>query len=361
MSTATAPVPAPATKTLGGNAAYHNFHNDFIHVQDPREIMGRRRMYGLELMVIIFATLAQALASSSPAMMGAMNIVGIVIFWRVLMGVGIGGDYPLSSIITSGFPRPSGVLGAAFVMLFVTLGFQQSLVTSGVGNCTAGCAMAVDKMWRILIGLGAVPGCVALYYRLTIPETPGYTFDVAMDVEKAHDDVKAYMSGRHEGRPVEIARIAVQRQAVEVMQVQRAGWSDFLRHYAKPKNGLLLTGTALSWFSLDIAYYGLSLNNASRRATAPRCPCDSPHCRCAPGATGAAANPWLNHVLEIYALFMLCGVFSTLLIPETKRETLEKPAGDEDCASTTGVADVAKGTHGLGSAVLEKRTPEEWG
>lgn len=85
MSTATAPVPAPATKTLGGNAAYHNFHNDFIHVQDPREIMGRRRMYGLELMVIIFATLAQALASSSPAMMGAMNIVGIVIFWRVLM------------------------------------------------------------------------------------------------------------------------------------------------------------------------------------------------------------------------------------------------------------------------------------
>lgn len=61
------------------------------------DIVGRKRMYGIELMVIIFATLAQALSASSPA----LSITGILIFWRVLMGVGIGGDYPLSSIITS--------------------------------------------------------------------------------------------------------------------------------------------------------------------------------------------------------------------------------------------------------------------
>ena len=56
-------------------------------------------MYGLELIIIIFATLAQALSSNSPS----MSIVGVIIFWRVLMGIGIGGDYPLSSIITSEF------------------------------------------------------------------------------------------------------------------------------------------------------------------------------------------------------------------------------------------------------------------
>lgn len=61
------------------------------------DIVGRKRMYGLELIVIIFATLAQALTSGSPA----CDIVGLIIFWRVIMGVGIGGDYPLSSIITS--------------------------------------------------------------------------------------------------------------------------------------------------------------------------------------------------------------------------------------------------------------------
>lgn len=46
---------------------------------------------------MIFATLAQSLSSDSPA----MSVVGVLIFWRVIMGVGIGGDYPLSSIITS--------------------------------------------------------------------------------------------------------------------------------------------------------------------------------------------------------------------------------------------------------------------
>jgi len=30
-----------------------------------------------------------------------MSITGLLIFWRVLMGIGIGGDYPLSAIITS--------------------------------------------------------------------------------------------------------------------------------------------------------------------------------------------------------------------------------------------------------------------
>lgn len=175
-----------ATKTSGGNAAFHNFHNDYAHIADPNErrrlalaeidkapfgwyhvravvvagigfftdaydifainlvtsmlgvvywhsakskpgtipsnsdtaikvatsggtvigqlafgfladVVGRKRMYGLELIIIIFATLAQALSASSPA----VSIVGILIFWRVIMGIGIGGDYPLSSIITS--------------------------------------------------------------------------------------------------------------------------------------------------------------------------------------------------------------------------------------------------------------------
>jgi MFS transporter, PHS family, inorganic phosphate transporter len=39
-------------------------------------------------------------------------------------------------------------------------------------------------------------------------------------------------------------------------------------------------------------------------------------------------NPWLNHVMQIFALFMLCGCFTTLLIPETKRKTLEELAGE---------------------------------
>lgn len=59
--------------------------------------IGRKRMYGFELVIMILATLAQALSSYSPA----VSITGILVFWRVIMGIGIGGDYPLSSVITS--------------------------------------------------------------------------------------------------------------------------------------------------------------------------------------------------------------------------------------------------------------------
>ena len=51
------------------------------------DIVGRKKMYGLELILIIFATLAQSLAASSQA----ISITGVIIFWRVLMGIGIGG------------------------------------------------------------------------------------------------------------------------------------------------------------------------------------------------------------------------------------------------------------------------------
>jgi len=46
--------------------------------------VGRKRMYGIELIVMIVATLGQALSSASPA----ESIVGLIIFWRVVMGVG---------------------------------------------------------------------------------------------------------------------------------------------------------------------------------------------------------------------------------------------------------------------------------
>ncbi|KAK5018892.1 acid phosphatase pho5 [Cryomyces antarcticus] len=547
-----------ATRTAGGNAAFHNFHNDYAHIADPNErrrlalaeidkapfgwyhvravvvagigfftdaydifaiglvtamlgvvywqtaatkrgsiptsadtaikvatsggtvigqlgfgyladVVGRKRMYGLELMIIIFATVAQALASSSRS----ISIVGIIIFWRVLMGIGIGGDYPLSSIITSeAFAYEEGknrfattkwrgaMMGSVFAMqgigqfaaaivtLIVVSGFKQSLMTaSSVATCSGVCQLAVDKMWRVIIGFGAVPGCIALYYRLTIPETPRYTFDVSRDVVKAGSDVKAYMAGKAEGVPDEAMRVQGMQESPQ-LDTPKASWADFIHHYGQWKYGKVLLGTAGSWFFLDVAFYGLSLNNAvilrqigyasgknvyevfyntavgnliivcagaipgywvtvALVDTVGRKPIQlmgfslltiifiimgfaydkiggkgllalyvlgqfffnfGPNAttfivpgECFPtryrstshgisaasgkvgsilaqvligplrtrGAPpGSTASPWLNHVLEIYALFMLCGLFTTFLIPETKRKTLEQLAGE---------------------------------
>jgi PHS family inorganic phosphate transporter-like MFS transporter len=52
-----------------------------------------------------------------------------------------------------------GQLGGALVMLCLTAGFKDSLKTAiktptgnGYDQCTGPCQVAVDKMWRALIG-----------------------------------------------------------------------------------------------------------------------------------------------------------------------------------------------------------------
>jgi PHS family inorganic phosphate transporter-like MFS transporter len=63
------------------------------------DIWGRRKMYGLELIVLIFTTIGLAL--SSEGAFGSMSVIGLLIFWRFSMGLGLGGDYPLSAVICS--------------------------------------------------------------------------------------------------------------------------------------------------------------------------------------------------------------------------------------------------------------------
>ena len=148
-----------------------------------------------------------------------------------------------------------GQFTAGIIALIVASGFKESLLTAkSVDLCDGVCQLAVDKMWRIIIGFGAVPGCFALYFRLTIPETPRYTFDVARDSEKAVEDVKAYKAGVAEGKPDEVSRAAVLQDSRTRLDPPKASWSDFIRHYGQWKHGKVLLGTAGSWFFLDVAF-----------------------------------------------------------------------------------------------------------
>lgn len=49
---------------------------------------GRRKMYGTELIVTMGASLGFATASSG--VNGSMSLIGLLIFWRLVMGIGIG-------------------------------------------------------------------------------------------------------------------------------------------------------------------------------------------------------------------------------------------------------------------------------
>ncbi|KAK1635068.1 H+ symporter [Colletotrichum phormii] len=237
------------------------------------DVFGRRRMYGVELGIIILATLSAALVSPSQS----VSFTGLMIFWRVIMGVGIGGDYPLSSVITSEFAptrwrgamiaavfsmQGMGQLGAAVVALVTAEAFKDSyLDVHTLGDCHARCQLAADRSWRIIVGMGAVPACIALYYRITIPETPRYTFDVEQDVEKADADIQAYMASKSKGDYDLDLQFKMKKETGPGYNTPGASWPDAWAYFTQWKHFKMLLGTAFSWFFLDLAFYGLGLNS----------------------------------------------------------------------------------------------------
>jgi len=61
--------------------------------------LGRRKIYGWELVVTIFATIG--VATASYGVNGSLSILGGLISYRFILGLGIGAGYPLSAVICS--------------------------------------------------------------------------------------------------------------------------------------------------------------------------------------------------------------------------------------------------------------------
>jgi MFS transporter, PHS family, inorganic phosphate transporter len=156
----------------------------------------------------------------------------------------------------------AGQFAAAIVALVVTVGFRDSFTAAKLSECDTVCQLAADRCWRIIIGAGALPAIFALYYRITIPETPRYTFDVAQDIEKADADIKAFKDGEADGHPDAMLRARAKIISSPGLIQPRASWADFFEYFGTWKNGSLLFATMASWFFLDLAFYGLGLNNA---------------------------------------------------------------------------------------------------
>jgi PHS family inorganic phosphate transporter-like MFS transporter len=158
----------------------------------------------------------------------------------------------------------AGQFAAAIVALVTTAAFKDSFLhtTKDFSSCNEVCQLAGDRAWRIIVGFGAVPAVFALYYRITIPETPRYTFDVAYDIEKADADIKAYRNNQKEGIVDPISQQKTKARLGTKLSVPPASWNDAMVYFSKWKNFKVIFATTTSWFFLDLAFYGLTLNNS---------------------------------------------------------------------------------------------------
>jgi PHS family inorganic phosphate transporter-like MFS transporter len=176
--------------------------------------------------------------------------------------VGIGGDYPLSAVISAEFASKK-IRGRMMTAVFANQGwgnFTAALVAFMIIAAYKSALLretditqlnTVDAMWRVLIGLGAVPGVIALYFRLTIPETPRFTMDIECNIDQAANDIDNALVGKPTRNEDFIHRV----------DAPKASWADFNAYFGRAKNFKVLFGCAYSWFALDIAFYGLGLNS----------------------------------------------------------------------------------------------------
>jgi MFS family permease len=181
------------------------------------DVFGRKYIYGFEVLVLGAGAIASAF---SP------NIWWLIGF-RFILGLGIGGDYPVSATIASEFA------GAKTRGLLVSSVFAMQGVGLIVGPLLAIALISAhvpqDLVWRILLAAGAIPPLAVFWARRHLKETPRF--------EKLQASTKS-----DNAKPLGL---------VETLRTEYC-------------NGTILkwlAGASLAWFFLDLAYYGNTISN----------------------------------------------------------------------------------------------------
>jgi MFS family permease len=181
------------------------------------DLIGRTRVYRLVAALMAVAAVGSALAPS----------LAVLIGFRFLLGLGVGGDYPVSAVLMTEYANRKDrgrLVGLVFSAQAVGL-----VVGPLIALALLGAGTGADATWRLLLGLGALPALSAVWLRRKMPEPPSYQARI------------------RELRPVSASR--------------RPRLGADLRSCLCTRRCLkLLAGTAGCWFLLDYAYYGNTIS-----------------------------------------------------------------------------------------------------
>jgi MFS family permease len=197
------------------------------------DLLGRKQVYGLVAVLMIIGALLSAVAP---------GVIWLILA-RFLLGLGIGGDYPVSAVLMSEYSnrRDRGKLvGLVFSMqalgLIVGPIVAMALLAGGVSH---------SMTWRLLLAFGALPAAGVIYLRSKMPESPRFIARVKGGSAEVIDQIERYSQGAIKASPT---------------LHERTG-SMKLRAFLSDRRMLrLLIGTAGAWFLFDYAYYGNTLS-----------------------------------------------------------------------------------------------------
>ena len=202
------------------------------------DILGRKRIYGYEVLILAIGALALAFAP---------NYVFLLVC-RIVLGIGIGGDYPVSATIMSEYSGKQDrgkMVGLVFAMQGAGLIFGPLFATVLLWPPVC----PTTTVWRILLAFGAVPGMAVFYLRRRINETPRFAM-----AGGAADEAQAAIE--HATGAAEAPAVTPESKARNTMTVAQG----YLLLLQSKRMLVWLIGTAGAWALLDFCYYGNTIS-----------------------------------------------------------------------------------------------------
>ncbi len=234
------------------------------------DVVGRKRIYGMEALLMVIGGLACAFAPS---------FLWLLVF-RVILGIGIGGDYPMSAVLMAEYANAKK-RGALTSLVF---GMQGLGLAFGpvVALTLEASGLPPDSIWRIMLGIGALPPLAVLYLRRTMPESPRYKALVRGDIDEAAKDMATYSSGQ------------VTSKVEKKFKPSRISLGQML---SNPKYLILILGTGGAWFLNDYAFYGNAISTPEILKLV------------APNSSNITGSAW---ALMIFAIFAIPGYLASI-------------------------------------------------
>jgi MFS transporter, PHS family, inorganic phosphate transporter len=250
------------------------------------DMLGRKRIYGYEVLILAIGAIASAFAPN----------YAFLLVCRVILGIGIGGDYPVSATIMSEYSGKQSrgrMVGLVFAMQGAGL-----IIGPLIASILLASGMSGNLTWRILLGLGAIPGLAVFYLRRQIHETPRFAA-----AGGAAEEAQAAIAAATGTGP---APVSAGESAARHPQGALEGFAILLRNQ---RMLLWLIGTAGAWALLDFCYYGNTISSPEILALL------NPH-----------ASELHNVLIQlaIFAVFAVPGYFvAILLLDRTGRRNIQ--------------------------------------
>ena len=195
------------------------------------DMLGRKRIYGYEVLVLAAGAIASAFSPDIWWLIGSRIILGI------------GGDYPVSATLMSEFS------GKKSRGMMVSLVFAMQAAGLIVGPLLAAAFLASglskDLVWRLLLAFGAIPALAVFQMRRHMAESPRYLLATGQ-----HDDAHA-AAGRVLGEGQGAARDG---KAAKNKAAKKASFFEgFVALTRRRDLAMRLIGASAAWFLMDFA------------------------------------------------------------------------------------------------------------